>query len=84
MVNHRKWCAGMTTQKPLSYKKGVKMYNTIMCFVMILFFVCFVAIAIIKIEINSIKSEINSINGKINLLSKDINRVDNMIKRGEK
>lgn len=82
MVNHQKWCAGVTTRKPLSYKKGVKMYNSIMCFVMILFFLCFVAISIIKFEINSIKCEINAINGKINLLFKEINRLDNIVKRG--
>lgn len=58
------------------------MDNVVMCFVMILMFLCFCAIAIIKMEIDSIESEINAINGKINILSKEINRVDNIVKRG--
>lgn len=53
------------------------MYNSYMCFAMILFFLCFVAIAITKFEINAI-------NYKINLLFKEINRLDNIVKRGEK
>lgn len=54
------------------------MYNSITCFVMMLFFLCFVAISIIKIEINNINSEIND---KINQLAIKINRVDNIVKR---
>lgn len=54
------------------------MYNSITCFVMKLFFLCFVAISIIKIEINNINSEIND---KINQLAIKINRVDNIVKR---
>lgn len=54
------------------------MYNSITCFVMMLFFLCFVAISIIKIEINNINSGIND---KINQLAIKINRVDNIVKR---
>ena len=57
------------------------MDNAIVCFVMILFFVCFASISIIQLEINKINREAEAFNDVIKQISKDINRIDNIIKK---
>lgn len=58
------------------------MDNAIVCFVMILFFICFVSFSIIQFEINKINREVEAFNDVIKQISKDINRIDN--KEGDK
>lgn len=54
------------------------MDNAIVCFVMILFFICFVSISII---LNKINSEVEAFNDVIKQISKDINRIELIIKK---